>query len=71
VILLVESEEIILKRLKKDSRWGETLKLQKVEADAFFNCEGKWYKSEAKKYGYKTFRNSADAEKELLKMIRG
>ncbi len=66
VFLLGESEEIIYERNKKSPRWGLTEELQKIEANKFFNCEGKKYKEEAEKFGYKTFRNADDAERYLL-----
>ena len=71
VVLLGESEAGVLEKLNKEPRWGRTLKLKRLEAEAFFNCEGKHYKEEAEKYGYSPFKDFEEAEKELLKMISG
>lgn len=70
VYLLGESEEEIFKRIKKEPRWGETEELQKAEAKTFFNFERPKYKEEAEKYGFKTFENTEEAEKELLRLIK-
>ncbi len=70
IFLLGESVEVIFERNKKNPRWGKTKKLQKIEAENFYICEGKMYMSEAEKYGYKTFNNSAEAEKEVLKLLK-
>jgi adenylate kinase family enzyme len=70
VFLLGESEEIIFERNKKDPRWGNTEELQRLEAKIFFNCEGKYYKKEAEKYGYKTFNSADVAEEYLIDLIK-
>jgi len=69
VFLLGESVEQIFGRNKQNPRWGRTEELQKMEAEAFFNCEGKMYKQEAEKYGYKTFRSSEEAKAEVLRLL--
>ncbi len=69
VFLLGESEETIYERNKNSPRWGQTVELQRIEADKFFNCEGKKYKEQADKYGYKTFRSANDAEEYLLELL--
>lgn len=69
IYLLGKSFEEIFERNKQNPRWGQTEQLQKLEAELFFNCERPKYKDEAEKYGYKTFDNSNDAEKEVLKLF--
>ena len=44
--------------------------LQEKEAEWFFVHEGKIYEDEAKKHGYKTFRNSIKAEEELIRILK-
>lgn len=70
IYLLGESIEIIFKRLKENPRWGENEKLQRIEAEWFYLHEGKMYESEAKRYGFKSFRNAKKAEQELLKLMQ-
>lgn len=70
IVLLGESFDRILERNKKNPRWGNTDKLQIQEAEVFWNCERPRYKQEAGKYGFKTFIDSNEAEKELLKLLR-
>ncbi len=70
IILLGESLEKILESNKQDPRWGNTEELQIKEAEAFWNCERPRYKLEAEKYGFKTFADSNEAEKVLLKLLR-
>ena len=69
IVLLGESEQVILERCKKYPRWGKTKELQEEEAKWFFVHEGKIYEDEARKYGYKTFRNSIKAEEELIRIL--
>lgn len=69
IVLLGESIEQIFERNKKDPRWGKTEDLQKLEAETFFNCERGNYKREAEKYGFKTFVNPDEAERELLNLL--
>lgn len=69
IVLLGESVEQIFERNKKDPRWGKTVSLQKLEAEVFFNCERKNYEREAEKYGFKTFVNPDEAERELLNLL--
>lgn len=69
IYLLGESLKQTFERNQKNPRWGNTVELQKLEAEMFFNCERKYYKSEAEKYGYKTFENSELAEQEVLKLL--
>jgi len=69
IFLLGESLDVIFERNKKDPRWGKTEELQKIEADRFYNCEGPMYKKEAEKYGFKTFIDPIEAEKEVLKLM--
>jgi len=67
--LIGESEKEIFIRLQNNPRWGKTKELQKIEADRFYNCEGRCYKEEAGKYGYQTSTNTEEAYRFLLKMI--
>lgn len=69
IYLLGKSYKTTLTRLKEKPRWGKTLKSQKAQTKSFIECENKWYKNEADKYGYKSFNSSTKAEKELLRMI--
>ncbi len=70
IVLLGESFDVILERNKKDPRWGKTEDLQICEARAFWDCERVWYKKEAQKYGFKTYSDTALAEKEILKIFQ-
>ncbi|MDP2669186.1 MAG: hypothetical protein Q8P07_05125 [bacterium] len=69
IILLGESFEAILERNKRAPRWGKAEELVQKQAEAFWNCEKPKYKSEAEKYGYKTFFDTNLAEAELLKLL--
>jgi hypothetical protein len=69
VYLLGESMEVILERLAIIPRWGDSALLQKKEAEYFYMHEGKKYKSAAGKYGYKSFSDNKEAEKELLRLL--
>lgn len=69
IYLLGKSFDEIFERNKHNPRWGHTEELQSKEAELFFNCDRPKYQEEAEKYGYKTFTNSEDAEKELLKLL--
>ena len=70
VVLLGESERSLFEIFKSNPRWGKTMELQEKEAEWFFVHEGKIYKSEARKYGYKTFHDSIKAEEELIRMLK-
>lgn len=70
IVLVGDSLEDIFERNKKEPRWGKTKALQRKEAEAFYNCEQPRYKKEAEKYGFKTFTDIEEAEKELLKLLR-
>ena len=61
VVLIGSSFEETLKRNIENPRWGNTLELQKLEANTFFNVERPHYKEEALKYGYPTFERADDA----------
>ncbi len=69
VFLLGSSVEEIFERNTRAPRWGNTEELQRIEAEAFFNCERPNYQREAEKYGYKTFTDNTEAEKELLSLL--
>lgn len=70
IYLLGESTEAIFERLKENPRWGENEELQRIEVEWFYLHEGKMYESEAKKYGFKSFRHTKEAEQELLKLMQ-
>lgn len=70
IILLGESFEKILERNEQNPLWGQTKELQRMEAEAHYNCERLKYKAEAEKYGFKIFADPKKAEEELLKMMR-
>lgn len=61
VVLIGSSFEETLKRNIENPRWGNTLELQKLEANTFFNVERPRYKEEALRYGYPTFERADDA----------
>ncbi|MEK7136644.1 MAG: hypothetical protein AAB821_03580 [Patescibacteria group bacterium] len=44
-----------------DPRWGQTKKLQKLEAETFFYIERPKYISEAEKYDYPIFESADEA----------
>lgn len=70
IFLLGSSFGEIFERNKRAPRWGNTVSLQKKEAEAFFNCERPNYLKEAKRCGYKTFTDSPEAERELLDLLQ-
>ena len=70
VYLLGESVDQIFERNKQNPRWGQTEELQRIEAEMFFNCEGKMYQQEAEKYGFKCFSDSNEAKQELLRLLK-
>lgn len=70
VVVIGKTLEEIFERNKKDPRWGETEELQKMEAEAFFNCERPHYKDEAEKYGYPVFESADDAWETVLSMLK-
>ncbi len=70
IVLLGDSEQIVLERCRKNPRWGKTDELQKKEAKWFFVHEGTIYRKEANKYGYKVFNDSEKAEIELLRLLK-
>lgn len=70
VVLLGKSLEEIFERNKNNPRWGSTEELQRLEAEVFFYCERENYRREAEKYGFKTFTNPEQAERELLRLLK-
>ncbi len=70
VVIIGKSFEDIFERNKKAPRWGNTEELQRMEAEAFFNCEHPYYKTEGLKYGFKVFETSDKAEAEVLKILK-
>jgi dephospho-CoA kinase len=65
VVLINDQPEVIFERIKAHPRWGKTEELQHIEARRFAD-EARFYKSEAKKYGYKVFSDSKEAEEYLI-----
>ncbi|MDE2079633.1 MAG: hypothetical protein KGI73_04610 [Patescibacteria group bacterium] len=70
IYLLGESFELVFARNRKNPRWGNTEALQFKEARAFWDCERPRYEAEARQYGFKTFSDSALAERELFSLLR-
>ncbi|MBI2410680.1 MAG: hypothetical protein HYV32_02165 [Candidatus Kerfeldbacteria bacterium] len=70
IFLVGESFESTFERNKLVPRWGKTEELQRIEAEWFFNHHGSRLTDEVKKYGYKVYRNTDEAEKELLHLLR-
>lgn len=69
IYLLGQSFEEIFERNKQNPRWGQTEKLQKLEAELFFNCDRPKYKEEAEKYGFPIFSDFKKAKQELLRLL--
>ena len=69
VVLIGSSFEEVLKRNIESPRWGNTLELQKLEANTFFNIERPRYKEEALRYGYPTFERADDAIEYCLDLL--
>ncbi len=70
VVIIGKSLEEIFERNKKDPRWGETEELQRMEAEAFFNCERPHYKEEAEKYGYPVFESADEAWETAVNILK-
>lgn len=70
IVLTGESEQALFNRIKQSPRWGQTEELQRMEAKAFYQCEGKHYQQEAEKYGFPTFSSADEAEKVLVELIK-
>ncbi|CAN5345584.1 hypothetical protein BH10PAT1_BH10PAT1_7330 [soil metagenome] len=68
--ILGNSFEEIFERNKQSPRWGNTEKLQRMEAKDFFNCERLKYKAEAEKFGFKVYEDPNDAEEEILTILQ-
>lgn len=69
IVLLGTSFEETLKRNIAEPRWGETVELQKLEADEFFFTQRPYYKSEAEKFGYLTFETPDEAFETALEIL--
>jgi adenylate kinase len=69
VVLIGDGYENILKRNKKDPRWGNTEYLQELEAKNFFYTERPKYKSEAEKYNYPVFETADEAFEYCLELL--
>jgi len=70
IVLLGRSYEEILKRNIENPRWGDTLRLQELEAKSFFNVERLYYKEEAEKYGYPCFETADEAFDTAIKLLK-
>lgn len=69
IVLIGKSFEETFERNKKDPRWGDTEKLQELEAKDFFEVERPKYKAEAEKYNYPVFESADEAFDYLVKNI--
>jgi len=69
VVLIGKNLEELLERNKQNPRWGNTEKLQELEARDFFEVERPKYKAEAEKYGYLVFESADEAFDYLVKNI--
>lgn len=69
IVIIGSSFEETFERNKKEPRWGNTVRLQELEAKMFFEVERPRYKEEAEKYGYQVFENSDDAFGLVLKLL--
>lgn len=67
--LIQEDMDTLLKRLKKNPRWGGTAEKQQLEAKFFIVWEAKYIREEAGKYNYPVFNNSDEALKALNKIF--
>lgn len=70
VVIIGKTFQETFERNKKDPRWGATEELQRMEAEAFFNCERPHYKEEAEKYGYPVFESADDAWETAVKILK-
>lgn len=70
VVLIGKSFEETLNRNKQSPRWGNTEKLQELEAKNFFNDERPRYKAEAEKYGYPVFESADEAFDSALTLLK-
>lgn len=68
VVLVSDSSEKLLERLKARPRWGNTEELQKIESERFVE-EANFYRKEAEKHGYKVFSDSSEAEAYILQNL--
>lgn len=69
IVLLGSSYEETLKRNRERPRWGNTDKLQELEARTFFFVERPQYKDEAEKYDYPVFETADIAFGTALKLL--
>ena len=69
VYLLGRSLEETIERNRREPRWSKDAEIQKIEAEHFYGCQGPHFRSEAEKYGYKSYTDTAEAEKELRKLL--
>ncbi len=67
--LITEDQQTLIKRMKKNPRWGKTEALQRLEVEFLLKHDVPFVKQEAKKYGYKVFTNANDALNELSEIF--
>jgi len=70
IAILGSSLQETLKRNTERPRWGNTLELQTMEAEAFFNIERPRYEQESKKYGCQTFDTAEAAWATALNFLQ-
>lgn len=70
IVLIGSTYEQTFERNKKEPRWGNTLELQELEAEYFFNVERPCYRKEALKFGYPIFERADDAVDYCINILR-
>ncbi len=70
IVLIGETYEETFARNHEDPRWGNTLRLQELEARMFFYNERPNYKREAEKYGYPVFETADKAFETALNLLK-
>ena len=69
VYLIAKSFKQILERNNERPRWVKDKEFQYKLAECLYFYENKKLVEEAKKYGFKSFKNPNQAEKELIKIL--
>lgn len=69
VVLLGASYEEVSRRNKEEPRWGDSDRLQELEARSFFFVERPHYKEEADKHGYAFFETADEAKETALNLL--
>lgn len=70
IVLLGNSYEETLKRNQQNPRWGNSEKLQKLEAKCFWEVERPRYLAEGQKYNWSVFENTDDAFNWAIKLFQ-